>query len=936
MLKTKKIIALLMAIVLTVSMIPAVGIHAVDISPTFAVTYDKDGMKKDGTTVTDGFELWTKTTSGTVRGEMTDVTVSSGIVKMPTSFKRNGTPGAAGSETAGLGSTDEINFLTLSDTVRGNRIVESFELTVNAGYGGLVRPYGIIVGLYEENGYMVGVGFNGVGQMFPSVDTSSHSMYLDNNAGNVFGNNAAFFDGTETTYNNNDRINSSINVTYKFEYVYTDSSVTSIKWTVSAARADGSDTPFYYGANTGTKTQYTGPLAGTFQVASNIMNNTKWLNHTNFTSVATYNKQATLTWNASNCVPVVISGNNDAASSFLSVKYNVKKTDQELEAEAAQAVPQAVNAAYTAFSGNKTLESAETFLAAYAQLTDNLLAPHATQIADVKAWLTGQHVQKGEFTYTAANLEDYPATKEYISANGFGNLFDGSLVQSATAVFDKTKLAASSTEKELIFLNGTTAAKNGQGNDVSISGFSISVSALSDGANTALIPFNSIGDAKTVNSTADWEIGKSASGYGKLDWNDQFKVYNEGTSGARHYDFEGAGKMDNVNAYATTSYIAISYTVNYADDEANKYTKCMFRFTLWADDGDGVLETGETVLFEEDRMDPNAASGTLLYNYKDGAPRRFAFGGIGEAGQSSLVSLKLRNDFVADYSATYETAPKADTVPIENVLNMKADLDTVYPSFITTDIRAKAEAAYVSILPAGNSATVRADANQNLAFYGVRPAFFDGCTDTQCQTYLDNLEKTTSFGAVFQSYDTMVSNGKLLTVDQGNNAGNIAKQFNDETGYEITDSKELMFTLSNIDLRNTDTWGYWIVARFYVKYQIGDEIVTVYSMGTSNKPAEATGLTEEQASGTTVRSVNGIMMTIFNAIKANQQVYKDSSGVQNNGGESYNLYAGKSLTDGLGLLQEKTAGASNDEVQMHLCYFLISYRSVIKAIAGQQ
>ncbi len=924
MLRTKKILALVLATLLLVSSAPAIRTAAAEISPTYAVTWDKDGTQKDGTVIADGFELWTITTAGTAKGNVSEVEVKGNNVVMPTSFTRNGTPGAATAVTPGLTENDEVNFLTISDAARGTRVVDSIELTVNAGNGALVRPYGLVVGFYEENGYIVGVGFNGIGQMFPAVNTKSHSLYLDNNAGNVFGNGAAFFNGTETTYNNNDRIDKDINVTYKFTYVYTGEQVTAIKWEASAARVDGSDTPFYYGANTAVKTQYTKPLTGTFNISSGIENSSKWLNHSNFTNVPDYNKQATLTWNSTNCVPVVISGDQESRATFVSVKYNVKKTQEELDAEAAEQIPAEVNAAYEKFADDKSMETADAFFAAYNQLTEGLLSNHQTQVDAVNAWLKERYVSNGQLKYSPAELENYPSVKTWVESENYNNVFDGSLVQSATAVFDKATLNASS-KKELIFLNDTTAGKNGQGAQVSINGFSISVYEQSDGRyqHKALIPDNNIGDVKTVGSDSTWEIAKTTNTYGKLDWHSAFKAPESAGSDRLVWNFVDAGKTEAADAYTNTQYIAITYTVNYTDVTEKSYTYCNFEFTIWADDnGNGVLDETETVLFTENRMDPNTSLGSLIYNYKDGKARRFAFGGIGENAQQALVSLTLRNDFVAKYEHAY-TNPTVDTVLISDIVKMNEDLKTTYPTF-TAAVKEQAEAAYALITPMALGATVKISANQNLAFWGGAPTIFATHT-ADTEIYTQNLESVACFGAIFESYNTMVATDTTSELTHAYYKDQKATTDINKKGY----ADKLLIALTNIDLKASENWDKWIVARFYVKYTVDDQQIAVYSINEVNNPAGATGI---NSTGTVIRSVNGVLKSILASVTSNAKpvdTYDHMTAVEvkDATGAAVTTYDNKTFGQAKSVLDEKF------DTAVDACYFLIAYQNVVNAIS---
>lgn len=930
MTRMKKIISLMMAVLLVVSLVPAMSATAVDISPTFDVTLDANGQTngKDPEKTTDNFDLWTTTVTGgksnTVPGDWSSVTTTSGtnIVLPPRTHATLGSKAT----TSAIAEGNGYNFIELSDSTRNGRVVDSMSFTISLSEGILTRDNGIVVGFYEENGYIVGVRFNSFQQLDSVLFTGTHAIYLKNGFASVVGLNKGFYDSQV----GGKSIAKQMEVTYTFKNVYdTEGNVTEINWSFVAKRIDGSDTPFYWhtvNSPTDVGTEYTGKFEtnGTIQV-SDIKTSTSWLGNANLTAETGKKDPAAMSWNKDNCSPVIISGSNTSNSTIKSVTYTLQKTQAEKDDEAAELVPDAVTDAYAAFEADKSMANAEAFLKVYKQLPSDKLAEFAVKYATVTAWINEQYVTNGTFTYKPTDVAAYPNVKEYLEENNFDNALDNGMVQSATAVFDKEALKTAVNGKTsanapmLLWLNKTDANYYGDGSAATIAGFGLRVVNEADrDSRQTLLLYCTIKDPVMLKDGVDWEIAKTANGYGKLDWYTQYQVKDPEDNKLK-FDYEDAGKSEQVEACANATYLALSYTVNYEDVADKSYTKMYFQIKFWVDDGDGIYEDGEVILTEETKT---GQTGALIYNYKNGSPRTFEFGGIDDAAKDALVSLTLKNDFVADHSKVYGTTPKADTVKLEDIVAMKADLDAVYPAFVSDTIRQQANAAYASILPTGNGATVRTDINQNLAFYGVRPAFFTGCEDTEI--YRANLASAKSFGAVFQSYNTMVADENHKELTTANHGGNIVKSYTD--GGTIANDAELLFTLSNIDVKNTDKWGYWIVARFYVTYKIDGNLVTLYSEGDSDKPATADGLTEAQASGTTIRSVNGILNKIYTAVKANKETYATYTGA------TVEKYQGKTLTEGLTIYSEAYASAADKSLE--LCNFLIAYKGVVDAIVN--
>lgn len=927
----KKIISLMMAVLLVVSLVPAMSAMAVDISPTFDVTLDANGQTngKDSEKKTGNFDIWTTTVTGgastTVKGDWNSVTTNDGNIVLPLRTH------SSSATTSAIAEGNGYNFIGLSDSTRNGRVVDSMSFTISLDKGFLERTTGIVVGFYEENGYIVGVRFNSFQQLDSVLFTGTHVINPRNGFAEVVGNKKSFYDQQV----GGNSIAKQMEVTYTFKNVYdTDGYVTKIQWSFVAKRIDGSDTPFYVhtlNSTTEVGTEYIGKFekSGTIKV-SDIKTSTWWLGNANLTAETGKKDPDAMSWNKDNCSPVIISGSNTTYSTIKSVTYTLQKTQAEYDAEAAEQVPAAVNSAYAAFEEDKSLTTADAFLSIYKQLPSDKLAEFADKYATVTEWINQQYVTNGTFTYKTAEVAAYPNVKEYLEENNFDNALDNGMVQSATAVFDKEalKTVLTSSTPKLLWLNETSASVRGNGTTASITGFGLYVTNQTDryGRKTLLL-YNTIGDAQTIQAgVSNWEIAKTNSGYGKLDWYTKYQVPDPDDGNRLKFDYEEAGKTDQVNACASTAddqkYLALSYTVNYEDVADKSYTKMYFQIKFWVDNGNGIYEENEVILTEETKTSRAEA---LLYNYKDGSPRSFEFGGIDDAAKDALVSLTLKNDFVADYSAVYGTTPKADTVKLEDIVAMKNDLDAVYPAFVSDAIRQQANAAYASILPTGNGATVRTDINQNLAFYGVRPAFFTGCENNA--TYQANLASAKSFGAVFQSYNTMVADENDKELTTANHGGNIVKSYTD--GDTIANDAELLFTLSNIDVKSTDKWGYWIVARFYVTYEIDGNLVTLYSEGAPNKPETADGLTDAQASGTTIRSVNGILNKLYTAVTENKETYATYTGA------TVEKYQGKTLTEGLEIYKAAyNSAASAADKSLELCNFLIAYKGVVDAIVN--
>ncbi len=259
-------------------------------------------------------------------------------------------------------------------------------------------------------------------------------------------------------------------------------------------------------------------------------------------------------------------------------------------------------------------------------------------------------------------------------------------------------------------------------------------------------------------------------------------------------------------------------------------------------------------------------------------------------------------------------------VSVSQILEIYGNINgRAYKQILSEGALNAVNTAYDRLRPRADGASIKSNSEENISFYALRPAFFDGDKPSA-----ENVAAVKAFGAVMDYYESVAATGNELTKE--NAAYKTEKKYSD--GNKANIDADLNFSLdSSINVKFEEQWDTLISARFYVTYIVNGKEYTVYSNNEISNPVPVSDFT----AGTCVRSVNGVMDSIISLIVKNYDKYKGYKGsaVKDSDGNTYDFYSAMALEDA-------TCGNTEyvKETRTQTLYFLMSYENVVNSVNG--